>query len=184
MKKLLFAAAAIALATAAQAQEARRPVGVGISINPLEAGGLTSGAATLPTVEAYLPINIAPNFRLEPSLGILANDVPTGQTNTRDITIGVGAFFVQRLAQPFDLYMGGRLKLNFAHTETTAPSGATASDSGTDVLLAAAIGGEHYFTQHFSLGAEAQVGFRSNSSASGDNTVWFTTGLGFFRFYF
>ena len=38
--------------------------------------------------------------------------------------------------------------------------------------------------EHFSIGAEAQVGFRSNSAASGDNTVWFTTGLGFFRFYF
>jgi hypothetical protein len=181
MKKLLFAALAVAAATIAQAQqaqEARRQVGVGVSINPFEAGGLTSGAAAIPTVEVYVPINVAPKLRVEPSLGIFTNDEPSPRTSTRDVTIGVGVFYVQRLAAPFDLYMGGRLKLNFAHHENAT------SNSGTDVLLAGAFGGEHYFSPHFSLGAEAQLGFRSNSSASGDNTTVFTTGLGFLRFYF
>lgn len=184
MKKLLFAAVAIVAATAVHAQEARRPFGLGVSINPFEATGLTLAAARAPTVEVYAPINIAPNFRLEPSLGILTNDEPTPGTDTRDITIGIGAFFVQRIAAPFDLYMGGRLKLNFAKIERTTVAGATTSDDGTDVLVAAAIGGEHYFSAHFSLGAEAQLGYRSNSSASGDNSNWYTTGLGFLRFYF
>jgi hypothetical protein len=179
MKKLLFAALVVATATLAQAQEARKQVGVGVSIDPFAAAAFTSGAAPTPTVEVYVPINLMPKLRLEPSLGIFTNDVNTG-TSTRDVTLGVGLFYVQRLAAPFDLYMGGRLKLNFAHTETTAGG----SDSGTDVLLAGALGGEHYFSPHFSLGAEAQLGFRSNSSASGDNTSVFTTGLGFLRFYF
>jgi hypothetical protein len=179
MKKLLIAAFAVAAATIAQAQEARQQVGVGVSINPFEAGAFSTGAAALPTVEVYVPINVTPKLRIEPSLGILTNDVNNG-TSTRDVTLGVGVFYVQRLAAPFDLYMGGRLKLNFAHRETTNGG----SDSGTDVLLAGALGGEHYFSPHFSLGAEAQLGFRSNSGASGDNTVVFTTGLGFFRFYF
>jgi hypothetical protein len=84
---------------------------------------------------------------------------------------------VLRLAPPFDMYAGGRLKLNFAHE-----SNAT-SDSGTDVLLAGAFGGEYYLSPHFSVGAEAQLGWRDNSSVSGDDSFVFTTGLAFLRFY-
>jgi len=182
MKKLVVALAALLVSFAAHAQEARRPVGMGISIVPLEAGASPAGT---PTIEVYAPIAIAPTLRLEPSLGIQTHDVSGNGTDTRDITIGAGLFYVQRVAGPFDMYMGGRLKLNFAHASTTTPGG-TVSDSGTDVLVAAAIGGEDYLSPHFSIGAEAQLGYRSNSSASaaGDSSNWFTTGLAFLRFYF
>jgi hypothetical protein len=179
MKKLVVALAALVVSTAAHAQEARRPVGVGISIVPIE-----SGNAVNPTVEVYAPIALAPTLRLEPSLGIAAHDAPGNGVDTRDLTIGAGLFYVQKVAAPFDLYMGGRLKLNFAHA--SQPNGG--SSSGTDVLIAAALGGEEYLSPHFSVGAEAQLGFRSNSDTSaattGDSSTWFTTGLAFLRFYF
>jgi Outer membrane protein beta-barrel domain len=177
MKKLLVALAALVVSTAAHAQEARRPFGLGISIVPLESAGAT------PTIEVYAPIAIAPNLRVEPSLGIETHDQPGNGTDTRDVTIGAGLFYVQKLAAPFDLYMGGRLALNFAHASTPTPGG-TVSDSGTDVVVAAAIGGEQYLSSHFSLGAEAQLGYRSNSNVSGDDSRFFTTGLAFLRFYF
>lgn len=173
MKKLLFALAALALSATANAQEAaRRPFGLGISIVPLEGAGA-------PTIEVYAPIAIAPNLRVEPSIGILTRDRSAGEVDSRDVTLGVGLFYVQRVAEPVDLYMGGRFKLNFAKLDN-----GVADDSGTDVILAAAVGAEHYFATHFSLGAEAQLGFRSDSDVSGDASGLFTTGLAFLRFYF
>ncbi len=43
---------------------------------------------------------------------------------------------------------------------------------------------KHYLATNFSLGAEAQLGFRSDSDVSGDTSGLFTTGLAFLRFYF
>lgn len=173
MKKLVFALAALALSVTASAQDARRPFGLGVSIVPLEAAGVVR------TVEVYAPIAIAPTLRIEPSLGIFTQDGPSGSDDTADVTVGVGLFYVQRLAAPFDLYMGGRFKLNFASVDDGVDD-----DTGTDVILAAAVGGEHYFATHFSLGAEAQLGFRADSDVSGDSSGLFTTGLAFLRFYF
>ncbi|ABS26271.1 outer membrane beta-barrel protein [Anaeromyxobacter sp. Fw109-5] len=174
MKKLMFALAALALsATAVQAQEAqaqaRRPFGLGIAIVPLEPWN----------VEIYAPLAVAPNIRVEPSLGVSTRDESAGGQDTRDVTIGVGLFYVAPVATAFDLYMGGRLKLNFAKVDNGVND-----ESGTDVSLAAAIGGEHYLATHFSLGAEAQLGFYSESDVSGDASGLYTTGLAFLRFYF
>jgi hypothetical protein len=184
------AALALSVAGPAQAQsrtsgtaplgstEARPMIGLGVSIEPLaEAAGRSK------TIELYVPVLVAPQFRLEPSLGILSNSPPAGGTSTRDFTLGLGLFFVQKAAAPIDLYAGGRVKLNFAHVET-GPVGARVTTSGTDVILAAAVGGEYYFVPRFSLGLEGQLGFFSNSTASGDNSGAFTTGLAFLRVYF
>jgi hypothetical protein len=176
MNKLVLAVAALALAAPAAAQEARPKIGVGVAIDSFAQGG--------PTVEVYLPIDITPQFRLEPSLGISTRDEPSqlGNADRSDVTVGIGGFVLQRLAAPVDLYFGGRLKLNFASLK---PFGAP-SDSGTDVVIAAAVGGEYYLVPKFSLGLEGQLGYYSNSSAarSGEASGFFTTGLAFLRVYF
>jgi hypothetical protein len=175
MKKMLRLAAALAVlvaASSAAAQE-RPKLGVGISIVPLE------GAGAVPTVEVYVPLMIAPNFRLEPSLGIFTNDPSGGGTETSDITLGVGAFFVNQIAPQADMYVGGRLKLNFASFDN-----GVVDDSDTDVLLAGALGGEYYLVPKFSLGLEAQLGLYSQGDVSGDASGFFTTGLAFLRLYF
>ena len=185
MKNLLRVAAvlgAIALAAPASAQTTtaaaaqRRPtVGLGISVVPFaELAGVT------PTIEIYVPINLAPQFRLEPSLGIFTrNRNGTGVTDTTDFTLGVGGFFVKPIAPPVDMYVGGRLKLDFASSD----NGVT-SNSDTDVAVAAALGGEYYLVTHFSVGLEAQLGYYSRGQVSGDDSGWFTTGLAFLRMYF
>ncbi|HEY6002830.1 MAG TPA: outer membrane beta-barrel protein [Anaeromyxobacter sp.] len=175
--KPLVAAALLAVAFSAAAQE-RPKVGLGIGIAPFAVPG--SGAATVSrTVELYVPIAIAPQFRLEPSLGISTDDEPGNGTDTRDFTLGIGAFLVSRLAPTADMYVGGRLRLNFAKV-----SNPVASDTGTDLQIAAAIGGEVYLVPRFSLGLEGELGLFQNSRVSGDNDGVFTTGIAFLRVYF
>lgn len=174
--RLAVVLAALALGTSAHAQapatasSGRTQLGLGIAIAPL---------TPAPTIEVYVPIQIAPNFRLEPSLGISTNDAPTGGTDTSDFTLGIGAFFQNRVAPTVDAYVGGRLKLN----RTSFDDGVN-DDSGTDVIIAGAIGSEYYFVPKFSIGLEGELGLYQNSEISGDDSGFFTTGLAFLRMYF
>lgn len=179
MKRFAVALAALALATPALAQDSsgRGTVGIGISIVPLE-----SGSSPTPTVEVYVPIRLVPQLRLEPSFGIQTADRPfgNGRVDTRDVTVGLGLFFVQRVAAPVDFYAGGRVKLNFAKVDDGVNE-----NTGTDVIVAGALGGEYYLVPKFSVGLEAELGYYSRSSASIDEADgFFTTGLGFLRLYF
>lgn len=172
MRKLAFAVLTLALALPATAQQAadRPKLGLGIAIFPLQPGAAT--------IEVHAPMTIAPNFRIEPSIGIFTSNEPAGGVDTRDLTLGVGAFVMKRLAPTVDMYMGGRLKLNFAKADF-----GPVDDSGTDIVLAGAVGGEAYLAPRFSLGLEAQLGFYQNSDVSGDDSGLFTNGLAFLRLY-
>jgi outer membrane protein with beta-barrel domain len=187
MKKLVVALAALALAAPAFAQQDpasagnsgnRSTIGLGVAISPIEPNQVAAGSFAR-AIEVYVPIQIAPMLRFEPSVGIHTNDQPNGGIDTRNVIIGAGLFVQQRVAPAVDLYAGGRLKLNFAHVDT--PAG---DDSGTDFLIAAAAGGEYYLVPKFSVGLEAQLGYYSNSSVSGDDSGLFTNGLAFLRVYF
>jgi len=170
MKKLAFVVAALALAlpAAAQQTQTRTNIGLGVSLNL----DLNS-----PTVEVYAPIGVGPNLRVEPSLGI--RTVDGDGFSESDLTLGVGVFALKGTATDFNMYFGGRLKLNFASED----NGVT-DDSGVDLSLAGALGGEYFFMPKFSLGLEGQLGFYSASEVSGDASGFFTGGLGFLRMYF
>ena len=174
--RLALALSALALATPAAAQQQPRPViGLGISIVPND-----TLAGVNQTIEIYVPIRIAPQIRLEPSLGIFSSN---DGTDHRDFTLGIGGFWVAPVAGPVDLYAGGRLKLNFAHVKTTTAAGSV-SDDDTDVSIAATLGGEYYLVTHFSIGLEGQLGYYSHGTVNGNNDGFFTTGLAFLRLYF
>jgi hypothetical protein len=174
--RIALALCALGLAVpAAAADQGRRQFGLGVSIASQQSD------ANLPTVEVYVPIRLAPQFRIEPSLGILTRD-PTGPNNShRDLTLGIGAFWMKQLAPAADLYAGGRLKLNFAKQET---GGAAGNVSDTDLVIAAALGGEYYLATQLSLGLEAQLGMYQLGDASGNVDGFFTNGLAFLRLYF
>jgi Outer membrane protein beta-barrel domain len=175
--KLLAVTAALLAVTSSAAAQDRPKVGLGIGIAPFAVPGV--GAATVSrTIELYVPLAIAPNFRLEPSLGIATDDEPGNGPDTRDVTLGIGGFVVSRIAPTADMYAGGRLRLNFAKVSTPV-----ASDTGTDFQIAAAFGGEYYFVPRFSLGLEGELGLFQNSTVSGDNSGVFTTGIAFLRVY-
>jgi hypothetical protein len=174
--RIAAVAAVLSLAAPAAAQERRPTIGVGIGITPLD----SRTDVLLPPIEVYLPIAIAPNFRLEPSLGIFTFDPSgVGRTETSDITLGIGAFFVKSLAPQADMYVGGRLKLNFASRDDGVND-----DSDTDLIVAAALGGEYYLAPQLSLGLEAQLGIYQRGDVSGDDSGFFTHGLAFLRLFF
>jgi hypothetical protein len=175
MKKLAFVVAAVALALPAAAQQQKQTkLGLGVSFAPAQVPGVNA-----PSIEVYMPIDIGATLRVEPSLGIFTENQGGAGTDSSNITLGAGVFGMKRIAQPVNLYFGGRAKLNFASVDTGA-----ASDSGTDLSLAGALGAEYYFVPNFSLGLEGQLGFYSNSDVSGDSSGFFTNGLGFLRMYF
>ncbi len=165
-----------ALAQPATVSAEERPkVGIGVGVFPTD--------PVLPrTFEVYVPLNVAPQLRLEPSLGIYTSS--NDAEDTSDVTIGVGVFYVQRLVSTADMYLGGRVKLNFA---SVSPTGLP-STSGTDLTIAAALGGECFLAPKFSVGLEGQLGFYSLGKVTapgGDTTTgFFTNGLTFLRVYF
>jgi hypothetical protein len=177
LSALALAAPTFAQTAAAPAPAGHRPMwGIGISVLPF-----TAGPNVGPTAEIYVPINIAPQFRLEPSLGIFTADPNGDNNNSSNVTIGIGGFWVKPLAQAFDMYAGGRLKLNFSKQQNPAPIG---DQSDTDVIIAAALGGEYYVVPHFSVGLEGQFGLYALGTVNGDTSGWATTGLAFMRLYF
>ncbi len=169
MKKLAFVIAALAMALPAAAQQKQTRFGLGVSITP--------ESSIAPTIELYMPIDIGATLRVEPSLGIFTSD--SDGFDSSDLTLGAGVFLMRRPAQSVTMYYGGRLKLNFASADDGVED-----DSGLDLILAGALGGEYYLAPSFSLGLEGQLGFYSASEVSGDASGFFTTGLGFLRLYF
>jgi hypothetical protein len=170
-----FALAFCALALAVPAAAQQRPsLGVGVSFAPVDVGD-----PVLPTIEVYVPIRIAPQFRIEPSLGIFTVDEAAGGVDRSNVTLGVGAFYVGGLAPAADMYVGGRLKLNFASRDDGVND-----DSDTDLIVAAALGGEYYLAPQLSLGLEAQLGIYQRGDVSGDDSGFFTHGLAFLRLFF
>lgn len=166
MKKLFVALAALSLAAPAFAQDGRVGLGVGLP---------AAGSKNPAPVELLVPIRIAPNIRIEPYFGVWSEDYGGTTGDYRILKLGCGAFLVQRLAPSVDIYGGGRLSLGFAKHGI---------DDGTDVAVAAAGGAEYFLAPKFSLGLEAQLGFYSNSSASGDASGFFTEGRGLLKVYF
>jgi hypothetical protein len=160
----------------AAAPPSRIRFGLGVSFVPVDAAG------TLSTIEVYLPIAISETIRLEPSLGIFTENSGGNGLDTSDFTIGLGVLGVSRVGPSTNLTYGGRLKINFAGVDDPTPGGT--SDSGTDLTLAGAFGGEQYLADRLSIGLEAQLGYYSLSDVSGDASGVFTTGLVFLRVWF
>jgi hypothetical protein len=150
-------AAAIALPAAAQDRVGQGRFGVGAGISN---GGLVDFLL-------FVPMNLAPNLRVEPFLGWQRSDVdaaPAGvggsafdppQGKSSDFMLGAGLFYVKPIAAQVQLYVGGRLGLQWQSVQ--APSPGTAKAERRNTLLAAALGGEYLLHPRFALGAEAMI---------------------------
>lgn len=178
VRKLTLAVTTLALLAAAPAAHAqaagdRHQFGLGIGANA--SFGDTIGAFPF---ELYFPIRIAPQVKIEPSLGFQTGDSDT--TDFSEFMLGVGVFAVKRVSAPVDLYYGGRLKLDFVSRD----NGPGTNVDGTDFYLAGAAGGEYFVVPQFSLGLEANLGYYSLGDASGNQDGFYTTGLFLMRMYF
>jgi hypothetical protein len=168
MKNLLRAAAAIttlALSTSALAQQASAKgdpkFGLGV--------GLTRSASDGPDLGTlvFVPINVAPNFRVEPFIGWARSDLDPGvgranlgspvSGKTSDFTLGIGAFLVQPIAAQVQLYAGGRLASQWQSFKDNAGD----KDARRNTILAAAAGGEYLPVPRVALGGEVQLAYIS-----------------------
>lgn len=140
------------------------------------------------------PIETSPNFRLEPEIGYNSatqeNDNPTREQKVTDFRIGLGVF-PQKTYEDFTLYYGVRVGY-ISQTQTSTISELNVDDEETTsgFFIAPALGGEHNFSNHFSIGGEAQLvyssldGERKDSDSKSNLSYFNTRALIFFRFYF
>ncbi|HUL60844.1 MAG TPA: hypothetical protein VLU43_16305 [Anaeromyxobacteraceae bacterium] len=191
------ALAVIALAGNAQAQakggaaasDGKAKIGFGVGIEtslagqPSSVSAVLTGTAPVP-VMFYMPIQLTPQFRVEPQIGLFAASSDTGDASA--FALGGGFFLTQPLAQNLDVYVGPRLILDFVggKDKTVNPN---ASGSAVDVSILAAAGAEYYLSSHFSVGAEGQFGYSSQGSISAigrpSASLWATNALIFLRAY-
>jgi len=134
-------------------------VGFGVGIEPLgllgvSPNGFGGNAIATPGASFYVPIQLNPQLRIEPSIGFRHLGVNGGSDNAW--ALGVGGLFYFAQPTPTGFYVGGRLGL--AHFSTTTGSGVTeVSDTATDFSIAPVLGAEFAFASKFTIGAEAQL---------------------------
>jgi hypothetical protein len=160
----------------------------GIGVNVID---YMSGAGST----IYLPINLGPSFRLEPMLGISNyaedNDDDSEYSDT-DFTIGLGIYPTIRKGDAV-IYVGGRLGMIISSSEYTNSFDNTTKYSDFTFGIGPALGGEYYFSPHFSLGGEMAIMYHAttdkteyeNGNDIEDTSAGFETqSLVFVRFYF
>ena len=184
---------------AAPAQSKNVSVGFGVGIEPLGLLGVSPNGSPLsgtsiatPGASFYVPIQIGPQLRIEPSIGFRHLGVNGGSENAW--ALGVGGLFFFAPPTPTGFYAGGRLGLQ--HFSTSTGSGINeVSDSATDFSIAPVLGGEYAFPSRFTIGAELQlpltfVGNPSHTAGGTtttnnfDRTGFSTNAVIFFRYFF
>lgn len=186
---ILFFSAGISLA-----QEGNK-IGIGVAavdVQKMFEADMTPGGGTYSAIT--VPIILSPAFRLEPEIGYFnasqkaSINGTTYEESVTSWTIGAG-IFPQKEYEKFTIYYGGRV--GYISQKATSEAGANKNEeTSSGFYIAPAIGGEHNFSDHFSIGAEAQFVYASmtnkddNRSYDVDIALIDTRGLIFFRFYF
>jgi len=167
-------------------------VGIGVSLPPASIGVVSGGDRGLP-VGFTAPVTFS-IVRLEPQVGYVrverSDDDRSRSTSV--LTLGVGSFYLFRFDRTL-LLTGARV--GFARTVTTVEPEAGAPSAGSgqrprktvDFFLGPALGGEHYVSDHFSVGAEVRLLYAntdSNRPSAPSITTLRTSGAAFLRFHF
>ena len=156
------------------------------------------GVSVMEYGTVYIPINVAPSFRLEPFLGFdfTSYDWDGDADDSRStVELGIGILPTIRKGSAV-IYIGGRIGLAITSGEY--------KDSGGDVYVESTeasfwigpvIGGEYYFNPHISLGGEMAISYGSSADETNytsefmDDEEDTISGIGtetaiFIRFYF
>lgn len=168
-KKILCATALASLClapAAAFADVAPLPmIGIGVSV---PSSGTPGGAI-------YVPINLMPQFRLEPTIGLgtgttaKTSDNKTVTDKLSAVSIGIGAFYMMHPDEKMAFYAGARLGA-VMNSSSNSDGTKTTEYKHTDMVAALTAGGEHFLAPKFSLGAEVNIGYVS----VGDTTTTIT----------
>ena len=181
------------LAGPASAQDARGGFGVGVRVTNVLVvnSGLFGDAPGAVGTSLLLPMTASPGFRVEPEIGF-GRSASEGTTSTQ-ISAGIGLLATFN-REAFTLYTGGRFRYVSLSSEVDrGPFGPPFEQSFSGIGLSPVLGGEHYFSRWFSLGAEAGVEYARLSTQRddvfGENDDEFDTssistqGSVFIRFY-
>lgn len=166
---LAAASAALAVAPAASAADRDSRIGVGVSLetfNFARFGAAVTGAVPPNApVSLYVPIQIAPHLRIEPSIGFatFSQNINYADQNGLDSSgytwnIGAGILYYPVVPQPAGFYLGGRLGLVFSGFSIPNPPAPSNDVTETDFYLTGVLGGEYFIAPKLSVGLEAQIG--------------------------
>ena len=186
--------ATMPLAATAQddAVAARTRVGIGASVNMGGVGllGVESGIAFTPIgmMNLHLPILTAGGLRIEPEFGYFnySSSNSFAESSTTALRLGVGVAWAWEPLERTSLYVGPKIGLSFRSTDYDQDEGGfdvLEDDDATDFWIGAAVGGEGFVTEGFSLGLEAQLNY-INFGGDDDQSAVSTNALFFGRFYF
>jgi hypothetical protein len=164
---------ALLCAGTVQAQGNEGNIGIGVSliqatITPDLGGGGTFGAVALGDI--FVPIHFGQRFKLEPWLGVFRfkekaeSSGTTSDESTTQWRLGTGLYFRFPTSESFIPYFGPRVGLLFTSfsEEDTFTGGSNKFElSETDFQIGVALGGEYFFSRHFSLGGEVQLNYTS-----------------------
>lgn len=123
----------------------------------------------------YMPIDFSPRFRIEPSIRFVDSESESSQPgsfSTTNITvrtqsdaleIGLGVFGLAAIADSVRMYYGGRISyIDSKTTQTITTRFANFTDVDSEkssqdgYRIAPTLGFEYLFSDHFSIGGEAE----------------------------
>ncbi len=121
-----------------QAEEKKSRIGIGI--------GMTNLWRLYDSV-FIIPIHFSPGFKIEPEFSFYMRSDSAFILNepSTSLTLGCG-FFAKTNKEKASIYYGARTGIIYYSYE-----------DNIDLYVGPAIGGEHYLSEHFSLGVEVQL---------------------------
>jgi hypothetical protein len=192
-------------ASPAVAQESRAGrVGIGVTVNPTTVLADESlGFLPLGVTNFVLPIRMSGRVTLEPEFGVFRfseDETSAGgfetETTLSNYRVGVGLLFNLADRAALIPYVGPRAGLVLTSLEESSTFGGTTTTTSQDqtgFYFGGALGAQHFFTRHFSLGGEVQLLYTTISydeTASGgtppdrSQSLISTNGLVMLRWYF
>jgi hypothetical protein len=153
----------IVLAAPAQAQSPWK-LGVGISLNQLLASLDEESTFAIPINNLHFPVAFGQRLLLEPEVGMTKGKQTVEVLGVRQEfkatiwRLGIGIFYRFPATDDLRVYVGPRFK--WIRTTASEDDGTDKTEfAETDVSIGAALGGEYFFSSHFSLGGEAQFNY-------------------------
>ena len=202
--RIFWLVIAVMLVTVPEAvgQDVGRTFGIGLSIStgdlffaedPEDVG---TGFLPLGLGDIYLSINASDQIKVEPQLGLFRYSQEYEQDQFRSketVTVwrlGTGVFYRIPATESLSAYVGPRFLILW-NTRSAEFNGDSNDVKRTDFAIGAALGGEYFFSGHFSLGGELQVNYVAiGEPDSLDDSVDLSTslisnnGVIFLRWYF
>lgn len=188
---LLFSLALLSAPQPSQAQPERGApptFGIGVTVNTA-----AINPSRLETEAAPLGFTVPITFgtvRLEPQFGyVRQRQSSEARTETASaLTFGTGAFY--RVPFGTTIFLaGGRIGIT-REVRTLTPTDAPSERAATvNLFVGPSVGGEHYVSDHFSIGAEARfyyvnLGQREDAPPERSASILRTGGAAFLRFHF